>query len=430
MTSSPVPSTVTQPQTQTPSRKPSTNTHRLLYRGSLSLPDSHIPLDGLSFTTNIASQSRNSPSTSLLENPLALALESMRGRPLHFKGTEQVTNMWLDSTLDIHVYVHHHSLITQIYFENMFCLTPITSTDKHTTTGIRVGLSDTGTEDDFIIYGQLRPQPPPSDDTTPVPSTSTRTPETLHILAARILQHPPPRLPRPDDPTPRKPSSYLPSAAGKRKRDVSSAQLDFGGRGEEKRAKGLGNGKGKARATGGEENEQVRMAREVMLRGPSSSSLPRLLGRDARPGRRDDSGFKVPALPLGRTGSFEGADVFGGGEIISGSSGKEKQKGLGSVSEATEKEKEKERPGSDELEKANKTVIKQAALTTLAKHGFQKGHHPEFSEVYAATYRGAAFALRNVIRIQAVNMRVVEKLLETHAKIYVLGNGESHVGEK
>jgi hypothetical protein len=48
---------------------------RLLYRGALSLPDSHLLLDGLTFTGNPGND------TSLLENPLALALESMRGRP-------------------------------------------------------------------------------------------------------------------------------------------------------------------------------------------------------------------------------------------------------------------------------------------------------------------------------------------------------------
>lgn len=92
-------------QVHTPSRKVSANTHRLLYRGSLSLPDSHLLLDGLTFTTNTVDIfAGNSPSTSLLENPLALGLESMRGRPLHFKGTEKLHDLWLDSAVDIHVY--------------------------------------------------------------------------------------------------------------------------------------------------------------------------------------------------------------------------------------------------------------------------------------------------------------------------------------
>lgn len=89
---------------QTPSRKAPANTHRLLYRGSLALPDSHILLDGLSFTTNVSDSGKGtSPSTSLLENPLALALESMRGRPLHFRGTEKLQDLWLDSSIDVNV---------------------------------------------------------------------------------------------------------------------------------------------------------------------------------------------------------------------------------------------------------------------------------------------------------------------------------------
>ncbi|KAH8103552.1 hypothetical protein BXZ70DRAFT_1062885 [Cristinia sonorae] len=408
-------------KTQTPSRKPSPNTHRLLYRGSLALPDSHILLDGLSFTTDIAST--NSPSASLLENPLALALESMRGRPLHFKGTEKLDAVWLDASIDIKVYVHEYSTITQIYFENTFCLSPIASPNRRTPLGIRVGPSDTSSTDDFIIYGELRA----SSATTPSTSSSPP-PKTLTLLASRILPHPPPRLPRPDDPTPRKPPAYLSSSstAAKRKRDLSNASLNFGD--GAKRAKGKG--KAGEKEEGEEEDEQVRMAREVMLHGPKKMkvdpgvSLPRLLGRDARPGKNADRDtFKVPAVPTtARSQSVlsqteKNVDVFGTVETgFGGSSGKEK-------------EKEKEKAGSDELEKANKTVIKQAAMTCLAEHGIRKGH-PEFSEVFSATYRGAAFALRNVIRVQAVNMRVVDRLLESHARIYVSGNGENHVGDK
>lgn len=58
---------------------------RLLYRGALSLPDSHLLLDGLTFTGHAANDA------SLLQNPLALALESMRGRPtLRFLGVRKL----------------------------------------------------------------------------------------------------------------------------------------------------------------------------------------------------------------------------------------------------------------------------------------------------------------------------------------------------
>jgi hypothetical protein len=81
--------TITNPTPPRP--QPPTSTHRLLYRGSLSLPDSYLLLDGLTFTGHAGK------STSLLENPLALALESMRGRPtLRFLGTMQLKEAWVD----------------------------------------------------------------------------------------------------------------------------------------------------------------------------------------------------------------------------------------------------------------------------------------------------------------------------------------------
>lgn len=72
-------------------------THRLLYRGTLSLPDSHITLEGLSFTVNIGDV-RASPrnGVDLLNNHLALALESMRGRPLRYIGVTRLQDVYLD----------------------------------------------------------------------------------------------------------------------------------------------------------------------------------------------------------------------------------------------------------------------------------------------------------------------------------------------
>ncbi len=73
-------------------------THRLLYRGSLALSDSYLPLDGLSFSARI-SDIHSSPA--LLNNPLALTLESMRGLPLHLLGTVKVKDTWIDPPGDI-----------------------------------------------------------------------------------------------------------------------------------------------------------------------------------------------------------------------------------------------------------------------------------------------------------------------------------------
>ena len=86
---------------QTPSKLPS-QTHRLLYRGCLSLPDSHLLLDGLSFSVKLGDP-HGSPA--LLNNPLALTLESLRGLPLHLIGTSKVKDTWIDPPGDIFVYV-------------------------------------------------------------------------------------------------------------------------------------------------------------------------------------------------------------------------------------------------------------------------------------------------------------------------------------
>lgn len=87
---------------QTPSKSP-TPTFRLLYRGSLSLPDSHLLLDGLTFAARLDATTSNA-GINLLQNPLALALESMRGRPtLRFMGVTKLKDVWMDESGDVAV---------------------------------------------------------------------------------------------------------------------------------------------------------------------------------------------------------------------------------------------------------------------------------------------------------------------------------------
>lgn len=151
------------------------------------------------------------------------------------------------------------------------------------------------------------------------------------MYAARILPGPPPpavRPPRPDDPTPRKPPAHLLEYAGgsKRKREASSANLTAAGK--------------RAKAGVLQDDENVRRAREVMLYGPGAQ--PKKLSRAKTVG---DDVFKVPEVPL-RAATLEdissqsmSQDIFG--EVSSVSKGKDK---------------EVEKPGSSELEKANKMV--------------------------------------------------------------------------
>ncbi len=148
----------------------------------------------------------------------------------------------------------------------------------------------------------------------------------MHILAARILPNPPPpvnRAPRPDDPTPRLPPAHLfedTEPFTRRKRELSDASIVFGGGGAKRKKPA--------------EDEQVKRAREVMLNLPKPGGPSASAPKGSRISKEDVI-FKVPHLP-NRTSSVSDvdSDVFGS---------------------VHRKGKERE-SGSDELEKANKTV--------------------------------------------------------------------------
>lgn len=181
-----------------------------------------------------------------------------------------------------------------------------------------------------MIYGQLLPDT--SDDS--LPSTSSSPPQSLHILAARILtKQPPPvvRPPRPDDPTPRKPPTQL--SASKRKRELSGVNLEFGS--SAKRAKGKSE----------EEDEQVRMARDVMFNMPKPSAL----SKEVRMGNNGDALFKVPEVPSRPPGRSYSESSIGDSDVFGDITAPPDPKGKSRASAA-------EKPGSDELEKANKIV--------------------------------------------------------------------------
>ena len=73
--------------------------YRLLYRGALSLPDSHLLLDGLTFAAKLDDTPSKHHTFNLLQNPLALALESMRGRPtLRFMGVVHLSDVYVDES--------------------------------------------------------------------------------------------------------------------------------------------------------------------------------------------------------------------------------------------------------------------------------------------------------------------------------------------
>ncbi|KAH7921024.1 hypothetical protein BV22DRAFT_1039152 [Leucogyrophana mollusca] len=321
------------------------SSYRLLYRGSLSLPDSYLLLDGLTFTARLAS-------TDLLHNPLALALESMRGRPsLRFKGTAKIKDVWLDTSGEVCMDIHPFATLSRVYFENMLCLAEI---------GVRVALGDTdGPETtEILIYGE------PSTEL--LPSTSKAPP--IIIRVARIT--PAPRPPRPDDPTPRRPPAHLQFGSKSKRLPESHKHLleSFESLGASKRIRL----KGKDKGTTIEDDEIVKRARDVMMHLP-------------KPGQ-SAAVFKVPALPRTKSKSTaNGEDVFG---VIQPSN----DKGKGKARDVDTFDARVSITSDSTIEEENKTVIKKTAVKHLSSVGVNKSH-PEFKDLYGFVYKGAAFAL-------------------------------------
>ncbi|KAA1470511.1 hypothetical protein DENSPDRAFT_879762 [Dentipellis sp. KUC8613] len=384
--------------------------HRQLYRGALAVKGWAFLLDGLTFTIPLPDRKidgSSSPSLNLLQNPLALALESMRGRTLRLAGTTSLSAVYLDTSGDVKLDIHAAASVTRMYFESQLCAAPITSADGTTDVGIRITLGDPDHDQpsDILVYGQLPPpstsSPTPSSSSSPPPSSPSATP-LLQLRVARIIPAPPPtpaRLPRPDDPSPRMPP-LLSFGKKRRQPDADAAE-------PHKRARVRTGSSASASAL--EDDAAVRHAREVMR------SIPR--GMVQGPARARSRSFVA--------GNEEEEDVFKVPLLPASVSGKEKEKGKGK-----EREREKEKEGASprvkdavldlgrELEKGNKATIKKAAVDCLATYGVEKTN-PEFKELWGFIYRGAEFALRTQMQKKAVDHRTVNRLVKAHAKLYL-----------
>ncbi|PBK63615.1 hypothetical protein ARMSODRAFT_962905 [Armillaria solidipes] len=160
---------------------PTRASSRLVYRGSLALPDSHVTLGGIAFSAMLTAQ------TTLLQNPLALALESLRGIAIRFVAVINLADVYYDAKAapSIVLDIHPQAVLSTVYFQNIFCLRP----EQTHSIGVQVALGDTDATN-IVIYA------------------SSVGDNSLRLLAARITP-PPVALPRPDDPTPRKPPLLL-----------------------------------------------------------------------------------------------------------------------------------------------------------------------------------------------------------------------------
>ncbi|KAJ6631401.1 hypothetical protein B0H10DRAFT_492540 [Mycena sp. CBHHK59/15] len=315
-----------------------TTQYRLLYRGALSLPDSHILLDGLTFAARLDNPSSGHD---LLQNPLALALESMRGRPsLRLRGQTKLKDIWMDETGGITMDIHPDATLSRIYFENMFCLDHVTSLDS----GIKVALGDSDGPETTQMIILARPRPETIE---------------MQLAVARITPGPPApalRLPRPDDPTPRRPPIQF-------DRSASTGSSLF-----------------------------------VKKR---NASVVANLGSGVRVGTDPPIGaFKIPDMPRSAKGKereiLPDEDVF-------------------SVENKGKRKRAEEMDVESQMEKANKTIIKQstAHLLPIPKT------HPEYKDINAWVYRGVAFALRGEMKKSAVDLKTVERLVKMHVSMYV-----------
>ncbi|KAF5317041.1 hypothetical protein D9611_003760 [Ephemerocybe angulata] len=468
---------------QTPSQL--STSYRLLYRGALSLPDSHILLDGLAFVAKLESPTKH-VTTSLLENSLALALESMRGRPsLRFQGVVKLADVYMDESACVEMDIHPRALISRIYFENMFCLKPFPANPKGKATqstlksdiGIKISLGDSdGPETtQIVVYAHLPPPTPllnsPSKDKDPThtPNANPNSP-TIQLRVARLTPRPtqkPIRLPRPDDPIPRKPPLTFASNASTSMAHVQTLPMQRVGslkdlkrvasgslKGDLKRvasgsfssssAAGVTNGLAAKRpklvggnASSGNGNVGNVGAGVGMLSGLGSGV--RLPPVQAHVG--DGDVFKVPELP--RQVSAKNLKVGGGKE-----KGKERERDVdvGDVDDvfggAVLTSSLKDVGDGDDLfgledefdggavERGNKNTIKKATIAFLAKVKdpakkdavFDK-NHPDFKEFYGAVYRGVCFAVRGRIRLETVDQGIVERLLKMHTRMYLTGLG-------
>ncbi|CAA7260449.1 unnamed protein product [Cyclocybe aegerita] len=438
------PTASTSTETKATSDTPTTKTthsasYRLLYRGALSLPDSLLLLDGLTFAARLDSPSKPSHAPlsihgtegtpakqsafALLENPLALGLESMRGRPslrfleaIDLAELERKGEMWLDESGRVQMDIHPLAVLSKIYFENMFCLLPFgasSSTAKdpplsRSNIGIKVALGDSdGPETtQIVIYAEL--------------SSASNSPQPIRLRVARLCPRPPPcpptekkkRIPRPDDPIPRKPPAFFVREL-KRTGSLGVGSLAAGGMARElKRVASVGGG----------------------ILGPPPAKKQKVggdiagLGSGVRLGKSgsvDESAFKVPELP----------------SILKKGKGKEKEKEkdvFGDVAEVSSAVKAKESTSSNvkesnpeevATEKANKSAIKRATTEYLGRTKdpttgrlIDKAH-PEFKDLLGIIYRGVLYALRAKIRSGNLDPGLVGRLVEGHALMYLGGHG-------
>ncbi|KZP13032.1 hypothetical protein FIBSPDRAFT_1049732 [Athelia psychrophila] len=460
---------------------------RLLYRGALSLPDSHLLLDGLTFSGYDTNKGTPGFCLSLLENPLALALESMRGRrTLRFLGVVSLSEGWVDYSGGVQLDIHAEATLSQIYFENIFCLSGVAFKDGRSCTGVKVALGDSNGPDttEIVIYTQpvSTPRPPESPTTmhmlnSPAPAHGITNQGTLHLHVARISPTPPAasptvptnrlRLPRPDDPTPRKiPISFSRSlssshaVAGPSKRASSTIHAVNPKR--RKTDKPANNEPLQRRHSAALEDPGVMLGAAV--RGASGPGRSRSLLNIEEGDGAGNAVFKIPDVPVrsrsratlepaivlsldapekgkAKDSAEEDEDVFGTKAAVNVKETGRSAKAKGKRRSSEDDLGDVERAGQDvgEIEKANRAKIKKqtvkllstpvpsapgdhvlnVAVSVLPARAIVTKTHPEFKDIFGYVYRGVAFALRAAIQTGPLSTSTVDSSIQAHLALYV-----------
>jgi hypothetical protein len=260
----------------------------------------------------------------------------------------------------------------------------------------------------------------------------------MRLRVSRLLPHPPARppmlrassseqrirLPRPDDPTPRKvPLTYF----GERPSDDDDNDLP----GPSKRRRTQPPAALPAQKQKGKEKdkaeETLRRAREVMIgadfkRASSSASVLTVPnGKAARKAKAkaSDALFKVPSLPLTRTASAPPATC---------SSLKGKEKAAPAASEEDVFGAVTAGVGAGDVEAANKVLLKRLTVAALkgvfspdaravaeGKDGPRSvKEHPAFKELFNHVYRGVSFAM---VRVRIVLAQLPRLSFVSHSEI-------------
>ncbi|KAG8966681.1 hypothetical protein FRC03_011516 [Tulasnella sp. 419] len=285
---------------------------------------------------------------------------------------------------------------------------------------VKIALGDDRDNDDgvneIIVYGQSAcvPVPDPSE---------AHSPTTIHFIATRLLPPKPShlhphhklrRLPRPDDPLPRKPllaSSSAHGSPGRKglKRLASASQVN-----QDRLRK-----KGKIVLADGD-----LLSKQVFNRAKSASALL-FNDMNTRPTTTKPL-VPIPGPPLRRTksrtcsiSSIGGvSDVDDGVFKVPSVTAKRKADPVVVVPDEGFESQKNNEPELSELEKSNKNTIKKLAVSCLAARGISKDH-PEFKELYNWSNRGVQFALRKSMNVRKLERECVKTLLLKHIDMYM-----------